>query len=1537
MTYPLRTIVLLVCAWIIPLTCVADPMPGNYPSLDATNHTVPTAAVGNFDDDDEREVMLENRFVRLVFEPDHGATVSSFYHKAAGLELTLRAAKGTWGGMFRDQIWQGPGKMDLHQAVYDVAVDDSSPASRSVTFTARLFTGVMAHVTVAKTFTVTDADSRVRVDYSQRLDSQAPSPARFAFWHHNTLGLAGRDGWLFWAGKQGVYRRAAPSPDDIMFLDPTRGWLGYVDQHGAGLAFVTRYSRMERIFSWNGRSGSVQPRGTLEWMINQYELKPGDSMSSTHWIVPFRGIAEPDGAGAAGVSELEVPALADGVESRIVGRCAAAMTGRATAQLRVQLRPGGAWRTIMQRDVQLTAGHTVELAADFTPTAQGLYVFQMRLLDGEVLLSEAEQAQALGRTRVPYSMEPGEARDAPFSEPREVELNFTSTEVVTPHVAWANPRAGEAVRFLLLTDGRHSREAVELAQRFDLKPHSTYVSAGLGDPKYDIDRYDGKLNVIDLLDALERTFVAQADADVIVMSGAMLQWFTPWMKGELVSRVREGTGLVWLGDAVPEAAELLPVPQPWPGQAHADGPLHPVIRGIPLAVAHPDHQWLAADGGATIAYWRGERASEHRPLVTVGQAGEGRVVVLGYPTYVGPYGGHSLTPARAPMTDYHAHEYQLGLLGRAILWAAKREATSRIEQVIVADDNRSASVVLGGPVAEGLKLHVTSRDAFHRTVAEQTLDVAGDRLTVALPVLRHGLNLVDVRLVGTAGTLDWHSVAVHVTHPVFVQSVAPDKDVFQQGEPVSLTAVLAGAAAEGQAVRFRLVDRFDRVVWEQRASADAAPLAATASLARPSSIRLTGWAELLDAQGDVLAAARTHVDYHHVPDDSDFTMFFDWPAFAPGGWAHYLARPFYERLAELGATGWHVRQGTNHADEVDGIRHAGLHAMLGDGGARMGKHAIAAKTRQDFEATKDKFTLVRTPCLSDPAMIEQKKQAITRNAAHWSCRWGVQFFMLGDENNYTSNADICFSKHCLGSMRQWLRRKYGSLESLNAEWMTDFASWDAVVPMIRQEVQGRASWAPWLDHRLFGDELYADTWRTMRRHLEAIQPGSKLGGVGTYTTDFHRGWDWQHLRTAITANSPYAGEHLWVIRSLMRDVPQYPAGGYSTSETQFRLWLMQSMFMGSTRGVEIFAGSNSMNPDFSVYTQGSGIRKVTGEINRGLARMLFQATPLLDPVKFHYSPRSIWAGMLVGDDRRVASRNGFKQYLTDLGLQYGYVSYTELENDGWDNNTRLLFLNLSMAMSDAEVAQVKKFVHNGGVVIADLLPAVMTANGRWRPTSALDEVFGVEHADVRLVRGEGTVRWDDGEVDIRSAAAVRLAGAKALGQWTIGDRSGPAMVTHRYGKGTAVYLACDMMAGLQTGGAAQTLGQAIGASMADAELKPAARITDTAGVEVPAELYRFSAGELQLLGVIHEREPVDAIVHLPSIGYTREAYNDGARSAGPVARMPIRLGDPHGVALFATLPYAVTGVRVAVAPEAQRGQSLPFSVAIEAEHDTHRE
>jgi beta-galactosidase GanA len=47
--------------------------------------------------------------------------------------------------------------------------------------------------------------------------------------------------------------------------------------------------------------------------------------------------------------------------------------------------------------------------------------------------------------------------------------------------------------------------------------------------------------------------------------------------------------------------------------------------------------------------------------------------------------------------------------------------------------------------------------------------------------------------------------------------------------------------------------------------------------------------------------------------------------------------------------------------------------------------------------------------------------------------------------NYIPDAQFCFCSHTLAKFRQWLNRRYGSLEALNAAWYRGFARWDQVV------------------------------------------------------------------------------------------------------------------------------------------------------------------------------------------------------------------------------------------------------------------------------------------------------------------------------------------------------------------------------------------------------------------------------------------------------------------------------------------------------------
>jgi Beta-galactosidase len=48
-----------------------------------------------------------------------------------------------------------------------------------------------------------------------------------------------------------------------------------------------------------------------------------------------------------------------------------------------------------------------------------------------------------------------------------------------------------------------------------------------------------------------------------------------------------------------------------------------------------------------------------------------------------------------------------------------------------------------------------------------------------------------------------------------------------------------------------------------------------------------------------------------------------------------------------------------------------------------------------------------------------------------------------------------FDPHVLADFRVWLQTVYGSLDALNREWETSFASWDDVHPFDTYEIKDR--------------------------------------------------------------------------------------------------------------------------------------------------------------------------------------------------------------------------------------------------------------------------------------------------------------------------------------------------------------------------------------------------------------------------------------------------------------------------------------------------
>jgi len=93
--------------------------------------------------------------------------------------------------------------------------------------------------------------------------------------------------------------------------------------------------------------------------------------------------------------------------------------------------------------------------------------------------------------------------------------------------------------------------------------------------------------------------------------------------------------------------------------------------------------------------------------------------------------------------------------------------------------------------------------------------------------------------------------------------------------------------------------------------------------------------------------------------------------------------------------------------------------------------------------------------------------------------------------------------------------------------------------------------------------------------------------------------------------------------------------------------------------------------------------------------------------------------------------------LQDAGLQYQYLSYEQVaQGELTKQGYKVLFMPHSRSVSDAECNAVRDFVRNGGVAIADIMPAVLNGHGTLQPASLLSDLFP-NNGQTGVVQGVG--------------------------------------------------------------------------------------------------------------------------------------------------------------------------------------------------------
>lgn len=401
-----------------------------------------------------------------------------------------------------------------------------------------------------------------------------------------------------------------------------------------------------------------------------------------------------------------------------------------------------------------------------------------------------------------------------------------------------------------------------------------------------------------------------------------------------------------------------------------------------------------------------------------------------------------------------------------------------------------------------------------------------------------------------------------------------------------------------------------------------------------------------------------------------------------------------------------------------------------------------ARARHAADPT-DPAAFIRDPGLSDPAALAR---VTARLAAHARALGSAPlYYDLGDETgiaDLTAAWDFDLSPMSLAAMRDWLRGQYGTLAALNAEWGTGFAAWDAVRPLPTDRALEVAdgNFAAWWDFKDWMDEAFA---RAVRAGTQAVHAGdghARAGLEGAQVPGWG-GYDYTRLARAVDVMEITDQEQARAIAQAMNPA-LITLVTLSGSDAPARRALWRAV-LGGARGAILWDPDGQIvGADGAPGPDGRALASLFAELAGPVGAALLASTPHLDPVGNLYSPGSFRVQWLLDRQRdaamglrwtdrtseteladnpwRAATRQT-AEGLAHLGLSPRWLS-PEMLAQGGLSGLRALFLPHALALSDAELAAIRAFAAQGGLVLADDVAGAFDGHGHRRAAPPLSGI-----------------------------------------------------------------------------------------------------------------------------------------------------------------------------------------------------------------------
>jgi hypothetical protein len=402
---------------------------------------------------------------------------------------------------------------------------------------------------------------------------------------------------------------------------------------------------------------------------------------------------------------------------------------------------------------------------------------------------------------------------------------------------------------------------------------------------------------------------------------------------------------------------------------------------------------------------------------------------------------------------------------------------------------------------------------------------------------------------------------------------------------------------------------------------------------------------------------------------------------------------------------------------------------------------------------------IRPYSLADPDTLKQIKEHLDRNIK--ATKNGlVLAYAFDDEislGSYVIPCDVDNHPQSLVWFRNWLRNKYQTINSLNKRWNGDFKSFDEVMPKSFEEIRRKAqkpplsAWnlAPWMDFRQFMDFQFASVLSELTRYTNSLDPKTPAGFVGGQGPGPWGGYDYAKLSRAVQWMEDYnIHSSNEILRSFWNEERRpIMKTFFSTKDPKLDSWFLWYYMLHGNQAViawpeEWFrSGGKEIAP--YILANKNTFEEIQGKVSEPIVNPKTLFDP--DPIGIYYSHPSLqagWAMDAIVHDKSWVNRNGsidnknqtmgilrnvWCKVLEDLGFQYDFISYLDVEEGSVKLNKkfRVIILPKTVCLSEKEAQTLKEFVHHGGILIADYLCGIMDQHGRGREKGILDDLFGI--------------------------------------------------------------------------------------------------------------------------------------------------------------------------------------------------------------------